>query len=183
MKSTPRTLAAARLPATRAAIVLSLLALALALALAVRPARGDDTKVSIPTPVGTITAKSKGAPEHVTSIPEYPGALRTLDDPDGDGAQATIKLPVISIRMQALRFNTHDSMNQVLAFYREKLAALGKVNESDEGPHTDIGEFHWTPAPGEHTLAAEADHRVYIVAMKPHGKGCQFALIGMRFDQ
>lgn len=181
MKPAPRTLAAVRSSARGIAIALTLLALALAL---LAPhARAEGTKVSVPTPVGTISAKSKGAPVAVAGIPEYPGALRTEGDPDGDGAQASLKLPVISIKMQALRYNTDAPMKDVEAFYREKLGKLGKLNESDEGPHTDIGEFHWAQTPGQRTLAAEADHKVYMVAMKPNGKGCQFALIGLHFEE
>jgi hypothetical protein len=181
VKSSPRTLVAAR-PAPRS-LVFALSLLALALALTAPRARGDDKSVRVATPVGTISAKSKGAPLSVPGIPEYPGAVRTHGDPDGDGAQATLKLPVISMKMQALRFETGDPMSRVLAYYREQLARLGKLNESDEGPHTEFGDFHWEQSPGQHTIAAEADHRVYIVAMKPHGAGCQFAMIGMRFEE
>ena len=181
MNSAPRALAAARSYARRAALALALLALALALA--APRVHSDDTKVTVPTPVGTISAKTKGAPDHVPGIPEYPGAVRTHGDPDGDGAQATLKLVVISMKMQALRFNTSEPMKNVAAFYREKLAALGKITESDDGPHSEFGDFHWTQSPGQHTLAVEADHRVYTVAMKPTSKGCQFALISLKFEQ
>jgi hypothetical protein len=164
-------------------LALALTLLALALALAAPRARGEDKSVRVATPVGTISAKSKGAPLSVPGIPEYPGSVRTQGDPDGDGAQATVKLPVISMKMQALRYDTRDPMKNVVAFYRGELAKLGKLNESDEGPHTDFGDFHWEQTPGQHTIAAQDDHRVYIVAMKPHGTGCQFALIGMRFEE
>jgi hypothetical protein len=87
-------------------LALALTLLALALALAAPRARGEDKSVRVATPVGTISAKSKGAPLSVPGIPEYPGATRTQGDPDGDGAQAAVKLPVISIKMQALRYET-----------------------------------------------------------------------------
>jgi hypothetical protein len=119
----------------------------------------------------------------VSGIPEFPGAVRTEGDPDGDGAQATLKLPVISMKMQALRYRTSASMSSVLAFYREKLGKLGSLKESDEGPHTEFGDFRWTPTPGQHSIAAEADHHAYIVAMKPEGSGCQFALMSIRFEE
>ena len=181
MKPASSTRAAVR-PSSRT-IMIALTLLALALALAAPRARAEGTKVSVPTPVGTISAKSKGAPVAVTGMPEYPGAVRTAGDPDGDGAQVTLKLPVISMKMQALRYQTNAPIKDVLAFYRDKLAKLGKLSESDEGPHTEMGDFRWTQAPGQHTLAAEADHRVYMVAMKPNGKGCQFALIGLHFEE
>lgn len=164
-------------------LALALTLLALALALAAPRARGEDKSVRVATPVGTISAKSKGAPLSVPGIPEYPGATRTQGDPDGDGAQAAVKLPVISIKMQALRYETRDPMKNVVAFYRGELAKLGKLSESDEGPHTEFGDFHWEQTPGQRTIAAQDEHRVYIVAMKPHGSGCQFALIGMRFEE
>jgi hypothetical protein len=181
MNAVPRTLAAARLSHRSLGFALTLLALALALAASL--ARAEGTKVSIPTPVGTISAKSKGAPVAVSGIPEFPGAVRTEGDPDGDGAQATLKLPVISMKMQALRYRTSASMSSVLSFYREKLGKLGSLKESDEGPHTEFGDFRWTPTPGQHSIAAEADHHAYIVAMKPEGSGCQFALMSIRFEE
>lgn len=163
--------------------LVALSVLAVALALAAPRAHGETKSVHVSTPVGTISAKSKGAPITVPGIPEYPGSAKTVGDPDGDGAQASLKLPVISVRMQALRYETSDPMSKVVAFYRERLAKLGKINESDEGPHSEFGDFHWKQTPGQHTIAAEADHEVYIVAMKPHGAGCQFALIGLKFEE
>jgi len=175
----PRRFAAARFvpPARRLALAVAALAVALA-----APARSDD-KATVPTPFGSISAKSKGAPDFVAGMPEYPGARRTSGDPDGDGAQVTLKLPVIAMKMQALRFETAHSVDDVAAFYHDQLARLGKLNESDEGPHTEMGDFRWTPGPGQHTIAAEADHHVYMATMKRHGSGCQFALVSIKFEE
>jgi hypothetical protein len=163
-------------------IALALTTLALALMLGARTAHSDD-KASVATPFGSISAKAKGAPEFVAGMPEYPGAHRTKGDPDGDGAQVTLKLPVISMKMQALRYETDRSVDEVAAFYHVQLAKLGKLNESDEGPHTDMGDFHWTPGPGQHTIAAQGENRVYMATMKRHGSGCQFALVGIKFEE
>jgi len=181
MKHAPRILAVAKPHVARLALAIALLTLSLALA--APHAHGDDANVKIKTPLGNISAKSRGAPDFVSGIPEYPGATRTEGDPDGDGAQVTLKLPVISMKMQALRFETDASMEKVAEYYREKLGRLGKLKESDDGPHSEFGDFHWTPAHGQHTIAAEADHRVYMVAMKPIEKGTQFALFGLRFEE
>ncbi|MGH7742018.1 MAG: hypothetical protein ACRENS_08345 [Candidatus Eiseniibacteriota bacterium] len=180
MKTIPRAIAISRSNMRRAALAFALLALALALT--APGVHSDESKMKMSTPIGTVSAKSKGAPEHVFGIPEYPGAVRTSGDPDGDGAQATVKLLVLDVKMQALRFNTDEPMKNVQAFYRAKLVDLGTLKESDEGPHSEFGDFHWTQGPGQHTIAAQGDHRVYMVAMKPHGNGCQFALISMKFE-
>lgn len=169
--------------ASHRALALALLGLALGLVLTARPARPEGTKADIPTPVGHISAKSKGPPAHVMGIPEFPDARATHGDPDGDGAQASLDLPVLGMKMMALRFETHASQAQVLAFYRDKLGPLGKLSESDHGPQTDFGDFHWKETPGQRTLAVETDHRVYMVATKPLGRGCQFALVALRFEE
>ena len=162
--------------------VVAFAALAVLTLAAARPsvARAESKKA---TSITIVSATSDGSPKHVTDMPEFPGAWRTKGDPDGDGAEATLRLLVLSMRMQALRFETDASQARVLAFYRERLAPLGTLNESDHGPNSSFGDFHWAESPGQHSITAETDHRVLMVATKPHGKGCEFALIGFEFEE
>ena len=76
-------------------------------------ARAESKKTALS---GAVSGTSKGSPKHVTDMPEFPGARRTKGNPDGDGAQATLRLLVLSMRMEALRFETNDSQAKVLAF-------------------------------------------------------------------
>jgi hypothetical protein len=143
-------------------------------------ARAESKKTAL---FGAVSETSNGSPKHVTDMPEFPGAWCTKGNPDGDGAQATLRLLVLSMRMEALRFETNDSQAKVLAFYRQKLAPFGALNETDHGPNTSFGDFHWAETPGQHSITAEADHRVLMVATKPRGQGCEFALVGLEFEE
>ena len=155
----------------------------IAFTFAVAPPSVARTKSKSATSIAIVSATSNGPPKHVTDIPEFPGAWRTQGNRDGDGAQASLHLLVLSMRMQALRFETDASQAKVLEFYRERLAPLGKLNESDHGPNTNFGDFHWAESPGQHSITAESDHRVLMVATKQHGKGCEFALVRLEFEE
>jgi len=106
----------------------------------------------VDTPLGPIKAHSKGVPLFVPGIPDYPRGHRTVNDADGDGADVTLKMVFVSMKFVALRFETDDSMDQVMAFYKSKLASLGTVTVDEGGPNTDLDRFSWASRPGDRTL-------------------------------
>ena len=108
------------------------------------------------------------------SIAVYPGAHRTSGNPEGDGADVQVHLPVVSLHITAARYDTSDAPSRVIAFYRKSLASLGQVKVGRGGPHTTVHGFSWKSNPDQTTLAVDGN----IVAVKPmpHGSS-EFAII------
>ena len=121
----------------------------------------------------TNNASNSASAATFASVAVYPAAKHTSGNSDGDGADVTVHMPMVSLRLRAERFDSNDAPSRVIAFYRTKLAKLGKVTEKSGGPHTQIEGFHWTTGPGQTTLAAGK----MFVAVKPLGTGSEFALI------
>lgn len=103
----------------------------------------------------------------------YPGAHRTSGNPDGDGATADVKMPMVSLHIEAARYDSNDAPAKVIAFYQTTLAKIGMVSIKHGGPHTAIRGFRWVPADDQTTLKAGRT----VVGIKPLRGGTEFALI------
>lgn len=124
-------------------------------------------------------AAPNGDVQLISPLAIYPAAHRTKGDPDGDSADVTVDVPFVKLRTLAVRFATADAPNKVVAFYRSKLGAFGKVEERAGGPRTQVifKGFDWRPSADQTTLTAKQGGLVNIVAVKPVGRGAQFAII------
>jgi hypothetical protein len=115
-------------------------------------------------------AASHGSPGGVSV---YPGAHRTSGNADGDSAAADVKMPMVSLHIEAVRYDSGDAPSRVIAFYQKELAKVGTVSVKRGGPRTAIRGFRWVPADDQTTLKAGRT----IVAIKPLGAGTEFGLI------
>ena len=122
-------------------------------------------------------AAPNGDVQLISPLAIYPAAHRTKGDPNGDSADVTVDVPFVELRTLAVRFATADAPNKVVAFYRTKLGAFGKVEVHAGGPQTQIKGFDWRPSADQTTLTAVQGGLVNIVAVKPVGRGAQFAII------
>ena len=116
---------------------------------------------------------SSAAVSPAPSIAVYPSAHRTSGNPSGDGADVQVHLPVVSLHITAVRYDSGDAPARVIAFYKKSLASLGPVTLSHGGPHTHVRGFSWDSNPDQTTLQAGDN----IVAVKPLGHGSEFAII------
>jgi hypothetical protein len=87
---------------------------------------------------------------HVTAsdigLPEYPGAApyKNPDDKDSDSAvDLGFSFGNVHFLVKAASYITHDSPEQVLAFYRKPLSHYGQVLECDHGH--PVGSMKQTP--------------------------------------
>ncbi len=115
-------------------------------------------------------ASSHGAPG---GLAVYPGAHRTSGNADGDEAAADVRMPMVSLHIEAARYDSSAAPARVIAFYQKELAKHGTVSVKSGGPRTAIRGFRWVPADDQTTL--KAGHTV--VAIKPLGGGTEFGLI------
>jgi hypothetical protein len=115
-------------------------------------------------------ASSHGSPG---GIAIYPGAHRTSGNVDGDSAAADVKMPMVSLHIEAARYDSSDAPGKVIAFYQKELAKIGSVTIKGGGPRTEIRGFRWVPSDDQTTLKAGRT----IVAVKAHGGGTEFGVI------
>ena len=150
-------------------------------------------KVDITTPMGSLKVHTQVDPKDI-GLALYPGATPySKDDEEGHGrANVNISSPVFGVKVVAAEFQTDDSSDKVLQFYRKELGSLGKVIECPNGIDADVNGNNpsdWkqdvrcrtTPEPGR--VSGEVDMAVgsrdhhHLVNVKPAGKGCHFALV------
>ena len=120
--------------------------------------------------VYTSSNASHGSPGGVAV---YPGAHRTSGNADGDSAAADVQMPMVSLHIEAARYDTGDAPAKVIAFYQKELARFGTVSVKSGGPRTAIRGFRWVPADDQTTLKAGRS----IVAVKANGNGAEFGII------
>lgn len=129
-------------------------------------------------------------------LPLYPGARLKPDaaDKDGDSNRANLSLltEAFGFKLVVAKYETSDSPNKVIEFYREKLKKYGKVlechsqkhggdvNVHDDGKDSSSNELKCDENSGPVTeLKVGTENNQHVVAVEPDdsGKGSDFALV------
>ena len=146
-----------------------------------------DKKVEIKTPFGDLKVNTEVDVKE-TGLPVYPGARQAArDQNDSKSANVNISVGSFGLKVVAVKFESDDSPDKVLAFYRDKVKAYGgkylechgldiNVNASDSdekeltcGKHGDRGDST--------ELKGGTPGRQHIVSVKAKGSGSEFALV------
>lgn len=140
--------------------------------------------VDIETPFGGLKVRTDVDPKD-TGLPVYAGARRVPDDEhDTSSANVTLGIPGFGMKVIAAKFESDDSSDQVLQFYRKEMKSYGDVTEckGDIDMKGDSGDQEITCKSGggardkvELVVGKGSSHR--IVSVEPRAKGCKFALI------
>ena len=158
-----------------------------------RNSEKGDKKVEIKTPFGNLKVNTEVDAKE-TGLPVYPGARRAIDsDNDKHSANVNINSPMFALKVVAVKFESDDSPDKVLAFYRDKVKAYGgkylechgldiNVNGGGFSDNDDDKEKELTcgkhEGHGDSTeLKAGTPDRQHIVSVKPKGNGSEFALV------
>ena len=179
--------------------ILSLVALAAALISAgcsinvKKNDQGQEKKVDIDTPFGGIHV-SKGADVRDTGLPVYPGArLKEKGDSDDEkSANVDISTSEFGLKVIALNYETDDTPDKVITYYKDQLKKYGSVLECHtQGRHADYS--HHSGKSDSDQLTCEGDNsgktielkvgtegNQHIVAIDPQAKGSDFALVYVR---
>ncbi len=177
-------------------VVVAVLAAALLSACSVNVRDSDKEKgeknVDIKTPLGSLQVRNE-AQVADTGLSVYPGAHRkekTTGDTDNHAANINISSSLFGVKVVALEYETDDSPDKVMAYYRKELGKWGKVLEcpggTDEGitfkGDEDSGSKELTCGKGHGDgktteLKAGTRERQHIVAIKRTGKGTDFGLV------
>ncbi len=178
--------------------VLAFFALALLTACSVNVRDSDKEKgeknVDIKTPLGSLQVRNE-AQVADTGLTVYPGAQRKEKNPgdtDSHSANINISSSLFGVKVVAIEYQTADSPDKVMAYYRKELGKWGKVLEcpggTDEGitfkgdVDSDSGSKELTCGKGRGDgktteLKAGTRDRQHIVAIKPTSKGTDFGLV------
>jgi hypothetical protein len=151
---------------------------------------GPDKDVDIQTPLGSLSVHQGTTDPKETGLALYPGAEIKKDMDHEGSANVNISSPFLGVKVVALKYRSNDAPEKVLAFYRKDMGKYGKVldctgsfnmnfgHRDKDAPVTceDTGSGH------EYTqeLKVGTQNNQRIVAIKPSGKGSEFALVFVR---
>lgn len=152
---------------------------------------GQDKQVDISTPVGGIHV-SKGADAADVGIVVYPGARLKQEDSNGSDKSANVNISGFGfgLKVVALEYQSDDSPDKLVAYYKDQLKKYGTVLEC----HTSHFNLNTGHASDHHSdeLTCEGDRgsnvelkvgtkeNQHIVAVEPDGKGSSFSLVYVR---
>jgi hypothetical protein len=155
---------------------------------------GKDKNVDIRTPFGSLSVHKGASDPKETGLTAYPGAQikSDLDDHDGS-ANVNISSSVFGLKVVALKYQTSDPPDKVLAFYRKDMSRFGKVVDCTGGfsmglhRHDHNGDAEVTcdnHDGGDHQYKEElkvgTENNQRIIAVKPNSTGSEFAMVYVR---
>jgi hypothetical protein len=155
--------------------------------------QGEDKNVDIKTPFGEIHV-DKGADVRDTGLPVYAGArVKPKTGNDEKSANVNISAFGFGMKVVAVEYESDDPASKVVAYYKDQLKKYGNVLEC----HTSQHNHNYGGHPGgdkdskdSEELKCEGDNQgksielkvgtksnQHIVAIDPHDKGADFALV------
>lgn len=144
---------------------------------------GRTTRVDVSTPLGALVART-GENTGNTGLPVYPGAQlsRDGDDSDYDQAKVSIGTPWFGLHVIAAEYESRESPERILNFYREQMKAFGAVIECRGEVNFKNGrpECRSQPSSDRVQLLAGTEERHRTVSVKPRGQGSEFALVSIQ---
>ena len=153
---------------------------------------GQDKQVDISTPVGGIHV-SKGVNPEDVGVAVYPGAtLKEQDNGENKSANVNLSSFGYGLRVVALEYESKDSPDKVVEYYKDQLKKYGNVLECRSSKHLDLDmripkagrESHALTCDGTSgnnvELKVGSKENQHIVAVEPEGKGSSFSLVYVR---
>ena len=153
---------------------------------------GQDKQVDINSPFGGIHVNKDVNPEEV-GIVVYPGAHLKDKTGNNDDTSANVNISGFGygLRVVALKYESKDSPDKVVSYYKDQLKKYGNVLVCHTN-HMDINADIKDHEHGSHDLTCEGSSGVnvelkvgtkenqHIVAVEPEGSGSSFSLVYVR---
>ena len=161
-----------------------------------------DKSVNIKTPFGGLQVRTDDVAAKDTGLTIYPGA-RQAPRSEHDDSQANVNIATawFGVKVVALKYESDDSPEKILDYYKKEMAKSGKVLQCKDGK--EVGGSTSSSSDDSEALTCKdrdkKDHglninisehesdttelkvgtksRQRIVAVKPNGKGSQFDLV------
>jgi len=153
---------------------------------------GKKNDVDIRTPFGSLKVQEGHTDVKDTGLALYPGARAKKDfDQEHHSANVDISSSLFGLKVVALKFESDDAPDKVLAFYRKEMGKFGKVVDCTGGGFSM--NFHHHDKDAEVTCDSNGSSHEYreelkvgtennqrVLAVKPSGTGSEFALVYVR---
>jgi hypothetical protein len=157
---------------------------------------GEDKNVKIDTPMGGLHVKTNDLTAADIGLPVYPGAQVAPDHDNDKAADIHMGFGKWQLRVKVVNYQTPDSQDQVLTFYRKALGRYGDVIECNHNSpvgtptstregltcdehhnknvHIDEGD--------DLSLRAGSSHHQHIIGFKKgsSGNNTKFALVELQ---
>src|SRR5258708_25044783 len=145
---------------------------------------GHDKDVDIHTPLGSISVHKGSTDAKDTGLALYPGATPKKDmNDDTSSANVNISSAFFGVKVVALKYQSNDSPDKVLGFYRKEMARYGKVVDCSGSFnmtfHRHDGDSEVTCNDGgsgheyKEALELGTENNQLIVAVRPNGAGAE----------
>jgi len=153
---------------------------------------GKDKNVDIRTPFGSLSVKQGASDPKETGLAAYPGAQIKNDSDDHEGsANVNISSSFFGLKVIALKYQTNDAPDKVVAFYRKDMSRYGKVIECtggfnmnfhrrDKDDEVSCDDHHGSDHDYKQELKVGTEHNQRIIAVKPSATGAEFAMVYVR---
>jgi hypothetical protein len=150
--------------------------------------RGDKD-VDIRTPLGSISVHKGTNDPKATGLSVYPGAQIKPDSEDRDGgANVDISSSFFGLKVVALKYQSNDSQDKVLSFYKKDMAKYGNVvdctggfsltfNRHSQDSEVSCDNYHGGGHRYSEALKVGTEHNQRMVAIRPTDNGSEFALV------
>ncbi len=152
---------------------------------------GKKDDVDIRIPFGSLSVHEGNTDVKDTGLALYPGAQPKKDSGDDHhNANVNISSSLFGLKVVAMKFQTDDSPDKVLAFYRKEMGKYGKVVDCNGSFNMN---FHHHNKDAEVTcdghdsgheykeeLKVGTENNQRVMAIKPNGNGAEFALVYVR---
>ncbi|HEY5215063.1 MAG TPA: hypothetical protein VIJ38_18790 [Acidobacteriaceae bacterium] len=158
---------------------------------------GNRDNVDIGTPFGSMQVKtSDSADASAIGLAAYPGAIPVNDKgDDSNSADINMSFGNFHLGVKAAGFQTSDSQDKVIAFYRKDLAArygdviecranksIGSPTRTSQGLTCDDKDDHRKVKVEDSDnieLRAGSEQHQHIVGIKPHDGGTKIGLVAL----
>ncbi len=143
---------------------------------------GSGKNVDVKSPFGSVSVRTD-VKNPDTGLRVYPGAEPLRDDDDPESANVNVSSRWFDVRVVAAKYESRDSQDKILDFYRNEMKTYGAVTEC----HGDVdfrgGRHNRRPVCTERRssrdvqLLTGTEEQQRVVSVKPRGAGSEFSLV------
>jgi hypothetical protein len=138
--------------------------------------------VDIKSPLGDVSVRTD-VKNLDTGLPVYPGAQPLREHGEHESANVNVDSRWFGVKVVAAKYESSDSQDRVLDFYRREMKTYGPVTECR-------GDVDFRGGPGARRVVCKekassddvqlltgTEERQRVVAVKPRGTGSEFSLV------
>ena len=162
--------------------------------------KSENENVDIRTPLGSLSVHSGDVDAKDTGLAVYPHARPMPHKKDDEDANVNISTSLFGLKVVAVRFESDDTQDKILSFYRKELAKYGSViqcstsgtdlnfkhddDDGKDGPVTckdgGAGVKSGNDNSGNVELKTGTQHNQHIVSIDKRGSATSFSLVYVR---